>query len=78
MELRGKVVKEGFGKGSKSEREAIYIIVTPTGKYVLRRSGENAFKDPVLEELVGKTIVGSGVLHDYTFMMSEWKEVPSD
>ena len=77
MELRGKVVKEGFGKGSKSEREAIYIV-TPTGKYVLRRSGENAFKDPVLEELVGKTIVGSGVLHDYTFMMSEWKEVTGD
>ena len=77
MELRGNVVKESFGKQSKSEREAI-LLVTPAGKYVLRRSGENAFKDPVLEELVGKTIVGSGVLHDYTFMMSEWKEAPTD
>jgi hypothetical protein len=77
MELRGKVVKESFGQGTKSERLAVQLV-TPTGKYVLRRSGQNAFKDPVLEELVGKTIVASGVIHDYVFMMSEWKEVPSD
>ena len=77
MELSGKVVKESFGQGTKSERLAVQLV-TPAGKYVLRRSGANAFKDPVLEELVGKTIVASGVLHDYTFIMSEWKEVPGD
>ena len=75
MELRGEVIKERFGKGSKSEREAIYLV-TPTGKYVLRRAGENAFRDPVLEALVGKTIVGSGVLHDYVFIISSWRDVP--
>jgi hypothetical protein len=77
MELRGKVVKEGFAKGSKSEREAIYLVM-PTGKHMLRRSGANAFKDPVLEELVGKTIVASGIMQDYVFIISEWKEVPGD
>jgi len=77
MELRGKVVKESFGQGTKSERLAVQLV-TPAGKYVLRRAGENAFKDPVLEELVGKTIVATGVIHDYVFIVSEWKEVPGD
>jgi hypothetical protein len=77
MELRGKVVKESFGQGTKSERLAVQLV-TPAGKYVLRRSGANAFKDPALEELVGKTIVASGVIQDYVFIISEWKEVPGD
>ena len=75
MELRGKVVKESFGQGTKSERLAVQLS-TPTGKYILRRAEGNAFKDPVLEELVGKTIVGTGVLQGYVFIMSEWQEVP--
>ena len=77
MELRGKVVKESFGQGTKSERLAVQLV-TPAGKYVLRRAGENAFKDQVLEDLVGKTIVATGVIHDYVFIVSEWKEVPGD
>lgn len=77
MELRGKVVKEAFGQGTKSERLAVQLV-TPAGKYVLRRAGGNAFKDPILEELVGKTIVGTGVVQGYVFIMSEWKEVPGD
>ena len=77
MELRGKVVKESFGQGTKSERLAVQLV-TPAGMYVLRRAGENAFKDPILEELVGKTIVGTGVVQGYVFIMSEWKEVPGD
>jgi hypothetical protein len=77
MELRGNVVKESFGQGTKSERVAVQLL-TPTGKYVLRRAGENAFKDPVLEELVGKTIVGTGVVQGYVFIMSAWQEVTED
>ena len=77
MELRGNVVKESYGQGTKSERLAVQLV-TPAGKYVLRRSGENAFKDPVLEGLVGKTIVGSGVIKDNVFIMSEWKEAAGD
>jgi hypothetical protein len=77
MELRGKVVKESFGQGTKSERLAVQLV-TPAGKYVLRRAGGNAFKDSILEELVGKTIVGTGVVQGYVFIMSEWKEVPGD
>ena len=75
MELRGKIVKESFGQGTKSERLAVQLI-TPAGKYILRRAEGNAFKDPVLEELVGKTIVGTGMLQGYVFIMSEWQEVP--
>ncbi len=77
MELRGKVVKESFGQGTKSERVAVQLV-TPAGKYVLRRAGGNAFQDPVLEELVGKTIVGTGVLQGYVFIMSAWQEVTGD
>lgn len=72
-EFVGKVTKKLFGKGSKSEHEAIYL---ETGKkqYVLRRQGGNPFYDPDLQELVGKTILCKGFAEDYVLTISEWKE----
>jgi hypothetical protein len=73
MEFTGRVVKEVFGKGSKSERDAV-MIETSNGKYVLRRKGGNPFSDPELDRLIGKRIRGNGVLTGSTLIMSDWHE----
>ena len=73
MRCRGRVVKKPFGVGSKSEHDAV-MLVTDAGEFVLRRQGGNAFHDPQLEQLVGKSIACEGTLHGYTFIMSAWQE----
>jgi hypothetical protein len=73
MQCRGRVVKKPFGVGSKSEHDAV-MLVTDSGEYVLRRLGGNAFRDPELDQLVGKSIAAEGILHGYTFIMSSWEE----
>jgi hypothetical protein len=70
-ELVGKVSRRVFGKGSKSEHEALYID-TDQGRYVLRRQGGNAMYDPALQELAGKTIKCTGIVHDYVLLISDW------
>jgi hypothetical protein len=74
MDIEGSVIRELVGKGSKSEHDAV-MIETEKGKYVLRRKGGNPFSDPELDRLVGKRIRATGVLGDYTFIMSGWKEI---
>ena len=74
QQLVGAVVKEPFGQGSKSAHNAV-VFLTEGKRYVLRRDGGNAFHDPTLEALVGKTICGTGRLAGYTFLMSDWNEV---
>lgn len=71
QQLTGAVVKQSFAKGSKSEREAV-LLLAGDQRYVLRRQGGNAFHDPALEELVGKTIQGTGSLAGSTFLLSDW------
>jgi len=73
-EISGQVVKGDFAKGSKSEREAIYLN-SEKGRYILRRQGGNPFYDPELEKLVGRTIRGHGEVAGYTFLLSEWSEL---
>ncbi len=58
-DLMGRVVRGRVGTGSKSAREAI-LLKTPEQRYVLRRKGGNAFNDPELDRLVGKTVRVSG------------------
>jgi hypothetical protein len=67
----GKVTKSVFGKGSKSEHEAVFLE-TDKGKYALRRQGGNPFYDPELEELVGKRIQCNGFVEEYTLIISNW------
>ncbi|HEX4666302.1 MAG TPA: hypothetical protein VH207_06845 [Chthoniobacterales bacterium] len=76
QQLTGAVVKKPFGLGSKSEHHAVMLMVGDQ-RYVLRRQGGNAFQDQELDRLVGKTIQGTGFVTGYTFLMSDWKEVPS-
>lgn len=71
IEVSGQVVKHLTAKGSKSERQATFLE-TEDGTYVLRRRGGNPFFDPVIEELVGRTIHCKGVLTEHSLIMSEW------
>lgn len=73
-ETSGRVVKHLAAKGSKSERQAIFLE-TDEGSFVLRRRGGNPFFDPVLEKLVGKTIRCRGILTEHTLIISDWQEI---
>jgi hypothetical protein len=73
-EFVGKVTKKPFGKGSKSESEAIFLE-TEEGEYVLRRQGGNPFHDPELQKLVGKTIRCTGLAREYVLKISDWTEL---
>ncbi len=73
-EFVGKVTRRLFGRGSKSEHEAVYFE-TGQNRYVLRRQGGNPFHDRELDRLVGKTVRCSGVVDDYTLTISDWTEI---
>lgn len=74
MKLKGKVICKTFGKGSKSEHEAIYIE-TEQGEYVLRKAGSNSFENNELIEFVGKEVIATGVVKAYLFVVTEIREV---
>lgn len=71
--LTGEVTRDALASGSKSERDAV-LLKTDRGTFVLRRAGGNAFRDPELDELVGKRITATGEVHGYTFLMASWSE----
>lgn len=70
MKLKGIIVEGNFGKGSKSEHNAIYLD-TGEKKYRLKRRGGNPFYDETLHNLVGKTISAEGNLTDYFFEITK-------
>lgn len=72
MELRGKVVRQRYGAGSKSEHEAV-MLATEGTTYRLRRKGGNPFKDPELDRLIGQEIVCQGTVHKDTVLMDSWQ-----
>jgi hypothetical protein len=72
-EITGTVKQSRIAAGSKSEHVGV-VLRTPEGdEYVLRRVGGNAFRDPVLEKLVGQTITGTGLLAGNSFIMRRWR-----
>jgi len=73
-EFCGKVTKEKFAAGSKSEHDAIFLE-SDKGRFVLRRQGGNPFSDPELDKLVGKSICGHGVVTGYTLLLNDWDEL---
>ena len=75
MTLTGQVLKLPFAQGTKSERDAVLLEVSDGTQYVLRRLGGNAFRDPVLDDLVEKHISCRGDLHGSTFLMRQWTEI---
>jgi hypothetical protein len=65
--IRGKVTRADYGKGSKSERIAIFIE-TDTGRYLLRRKNGPAFMDAELNKYVGRTVACDGFVVGTTFI----------
>jgi hypothetical protein len=71
-EFIGKVIKKTFGKGSKSEHEAVFLETGPN-EYVLRRRGGNPFYDEEMHKLAGQTIRCTGEVIDYALLISDWQ-----
>lgn len=74
IELTGTVVERVFGKGSKSERTAIYLE-TDDGDYHLRRRGGNPFFDPELKKLIGEKVKATGMGNHQLFVASAMKKL---
>jgi hypothetical protein len=70
MKLKGMVVKGTFGKGSKSEHNAVYLD-TGEKKYRLKRKAGNPFYDETLHKLIGKEIEAEGNLTEYFFEITK-------
>ncbi len=67
----GRVIRKLVAKGSRSEHDAVMLEMAE-GEVVLRRRDANAFSDPVLDELVGKSIRGTGDLTGQTLLLRDW------
>jgi hypothetical protein len=65
--LTGTVVRGSFGKGSKSEREAIWLD-TDGRRLVLRRKGGPGMDDHALEKYVGKRVKCDGFVVGYSLL----------
>lgn len=59
--VRGRVTRGEYGKGSKSEREAVFIEIAQ-GDFLLRRKGGPAFADPYLDQFVSHEVECDGFL----------------
>jgi hypothetical protein len=74
IELTGNVVMKSFGKGSKSEHNAVFLD-SDKGSYKLRRTGGNPFRDPELDQLVGKQITAKGTINEYVFIIDQFEVI---
>lgn len=72
--LRGQVTRGEYGKGSKSERVAVFID-TDRGRYLLRRKNSPAFVDADLEHFIGKTVECDGFLLETTLLAEHIKPI---
>ncbi len=70
--ITGTVARAQIAPGSKSEHLGVVLRTTTGDEYVLRRRGGNAFRDDVLERLVGATITGEGLVTNRNFIMDEF------
>ena len=68
MKLKGTVIIKPFGKGSKSEHDAIWFK-TENGEYLLRELGANPFNNEKLHALVGKELTLEGIIEDNKFLL---------
>jgi tRNA uridine 5-carbamoylmethylation protein Kti12 len=72
--LEGQVAKELSGQGTKSEHEAVYLVISEDTRYKLHRKNGNPFQDEVLDGLVGKYISAKGYLYQSHFIMDSYQE----
>ncbi len=74
MQLQGTVQRKLLSRGSKSEHRGM-VLLCSDGSYALRRLGGNAFADPELAQLEGKTIRGEGILRNNVFILSHYEVI---
>ena len=72
--LEGEVIKATVAKGSKSEHEAVLLVVDEDTRYKLRRLSGHPFQDDELDKLVGKYISAKGRVVSYSFIMESYQE----
>lgn len=65
--LHGRVTRDVYGKGSKSEREAVFIE-TADARYILRRKTGPVFGDTELTQYVGHEVECDGFVVGTTFL----------
>ncbi|HEX8989628.1 MAG TPA: hypothetical protein VF816_16845 [Rhodocyclaceae bacterium] len=63
----GQVVREEYGRGSKSERAAVFLEAA-SGRYLLRRKAGPAFGDAQIDACVGHRVECAGFLLGTTFL----------
>ena len=76
--FQGKVVKQVFGPGSKSQHNAVMLITPDDKQLKLRRLGANPFQDETFEKLVGSEIRCTGTTRGSTLIVDNWEEVETD
>ena len=73
---RGRVIRKRVAIGSKSDRSTVVIVTEKDGReYVLRRQGGNAFRDPELDRLVGRSLHCEGEITGNTLILSDYRIV---
>jgi hypothetical protein len=65
--LHGRVTQGAYGKGSKSEREAVFIE-TADARYILRRKNGPAFDDTELTQYMGHEVKCDGFVVGTTLL----------
>lgn len=70
--ITGTVASTRLAPGSKSDRIGVVLRADGGDEYVLRRVDGNPFRDPVLDDLVGSRITGTGTVTGQTFIMTGW------
>jgi len=73
--LYGHVVTGEYGKGSKSEHQAIFLE-TASDRFILRRKTGPAFGDAELQQFLGKQVECDGFLSGNTLLAEKIKIVP--
>jgi hypothetical protein len=68
--LCGSVTSGRYARGTKSERDTVFLIVGTT-RYVLRRKGGPAFGDDALTKYTGHTVRCDGFIVGTTFLAEQ-------
>jgi hypothetical protein len=73
--ISGNVRRQRIAAGSKSDRVGVVLDDGAGRIFALRRAGGNPFSDAAMDDLVGKTITGTGIVADSHFIMDRWDVV---
>jgi hypothetical protein len=72
--MHGRITQGSYGKGSKSEHEAIFIE-TPNARYVLRPKTGHAYSDTKLRQFIGHEVECDGFLVGTTLLVDRIEEM---